>query len=81
MIIVGFSSVELSMSNDENKPESIQSWMTGLTVIVAVIVSYIGFARISVEWTLVIATLVFMGLVAFLWRAGARKQGSGPRGR
>jgi cbb3-type cytochrome oxidase subunit 3 len=69
------------MSNDENKPESTQSWVTGLTVVVAVIVSYIGFARISVEWTLVIATLVFLGLVAFLWRAGARKQGSGRRGR
>ena len=69
------------MSNNNKKPEAIRVWITGLVVIVAVIVSYIGFARVSVEWTLGIAICVFIGLVLFLWRAGIRKQRDGRSGR
>ena len=62
------------MSSNEHQPESARSWLTGLAVVIAVIVSYIGFASVSVEWTLVIASAVFLGLILFLWRTGVRKQ-------
>ena len=57
--------------------ESGRQWVTGLVVIVAVIVSFIGFAHISVIWTLVISSVIFVALVIFLWRAGVRKERSG----
>lgn len=66
--------MERAMSRNDHSPESARSWLTGLVVVVAVIVSYIGFASVSVEWTLAISSAVFVGLVLFLWRAGVRKQ-------
>lgn len=69
------------MSQDGKRPASGGSWLAGLLVMVAVAVSYIGFARVSVEWTLVISTLVLVGLVFFLWRAGVRKERDGRSGR
>lgn len=69
------------MSSNDHQPESARSWLTGLVVIVAIIVSYIGFASVSVEWTLAISTVIFVGLIIFLWRAGVRKQRRGGEGR
>jgi len=54
--------------------ENARQWLTGLIVIVAVVVSYIGFARVSVGWTLIIATTIFVGLIIFLWRVGRKKR-------
>lgn len=62
------------MSHGDQHPNSARSWLTGLFVVIAVVVSYIGFARVSVEWTLVIASTIFFGLILFLWRAGVRKE-------
>lgn len=62
------------MSSNDHHRQSARSWLTGLIVIVAVIVSYIGFASVSVEWTLVIASIVFLALILFLWRTGVRKE-------
>lgn len=58
-----------------------RQWLTGLIVIVAVVVSYVGFARVSVEWTLAVSSAVLAGLVLFLWRAGVRKERSRRDGR
>lgn len=69
------------MPSEKNQSETPRSWVTGLIVMVAVAVSYIGFARVSVEWTLGISTIIFVSLVVFLWRAGSRKQRDGGRGR
>ena len=54
--------------------ESSRSWLSGLIVIVATVVAFIGFARVSVGWTIAVSTLVLIGLVAFLWSAGGGKQ-------
>lgn len=69
------------MSHDGKRSTAAGSWLAGLLVMVAVAVSYIGFARVSVEWTLVISTLILVGLVVFLWRAGVRKERDGGSGR
>ena len=69
------------MSVEHPIRESGRSWLAGVIVMVAVGVAYVGFARVSVGWTLFISSLVVIGLVAFLWRVGARKQGRGGRGR
>lgn len=62
------------MSNQDQHSDSARSWLSGLVVIIATIVAYVGFARVSVEWTLVISSVVLFGLVLFLWRAGVRKE-------
>lgn len=59
-----------------NAPKG-HGWISGLVVMVAVAVAYVGFARVSVGWTLLIATGILIGLVLFLWRVGARKQREG----
>lgn len=51
-----------------------RQWLAGLVVIVATVVSFVGFARVSVGWTLAISTFVLIGLVVFLWSAGGGKQ-------
>ena len=51
-----------------------REWLTGLVVVVAIIVSFIGFARVSVAWTLAIATVIFVALILFLWIAGGKKR-------
>lgn len=65
------------MASNDQQPETARSWLTGLVVVVAVIVSYIGFASISIEWTLIISSTIFVCLILFLWRAGVRKQRGG----
>lgn len=69
------------MSSNDQQPESARSWLTGLVVIVAVIVSYVGFASISIEWTLAVSSVIFVGLILFFWRVGVRKQRSGTKRR
>ena len=59
-----------------NAPKG-HGWISGLIVMVAVAVAYVGFARVSVGWTLLIASGILIGLVLFLWRAGVRKQRGG----
>jgi hypothetical protein len=73
--------MEKAMSHHHPNAPSPSSWLTGLIVILAVIVSYMGFARVSVEWTLGIASVIFVGLIVFLWRAGVRKERNGDGGR
>ncbi len=68
------------MSQDNRQPESIRQWLTGIVVIVAVIVSFVGFARVSVEWTLTIASVVLVLLVLLLWRVGRKKRAGRSRG-
>ena len=59
--------VQYSMSGTKvpiNKPvESSRNWVSGLVVMVAIAVSFVGFARLSVGWTLAISTVVLIGLV------------------
>lgn len=61
-------------------PESARQWLTGLVVVVAVIVSYVGFSRVSVGWTLAVSTVIFLGLIIFLWSAGRKKRAGRDRG-
>ena len=63
-----------AMSSQEKPTETGRQWLPGLVVVVATIVSYVGFARVSVEWTLAISTAVLIGLVVFLWSVGHAKQ-------
>lgn len=61
---------------DQKPPEPRPaSWLTGLIVVLAVVVAYVGFARVSIFWTTAISTVIVVGLVIFLWREGSRKQG------
>lgn len=39
---------------------------------VATAVSFVGFAQISIGWTLIISCVILAGLVAFLWAAGGK---------
>lgn len=54
--------------------ESHRQWLTGLVVTVAIVVSFIGFAHLSVRWTLLVSTVIFVALVAFLWAAGRSRR-------
>lgn len=62
------------MSSKQQQNDATRQWIAGLIVIVATVVSFVGFARISVGWTLAISTLVLIGLVVFLWAAGGGKK-------
>lgn len=62
------------MPPDDRPRESFRDWAMGVIAVVATIVSFVGFARVSVGWTIVISTAVLIGLVIFLWRAGIKKQ-------
>lgn len=62
------------MSPNDRPRESFRDWAMGMIAVVATIVSFVGFARVSVGWTIVISTAVLVGLVVFLWRAGIKKQ-------
>lgn len=64
------------MSHRDNRTGP-PSWATVLAVVIAVAVSYVGFARVSVETTLLVASTIFVGLIVFLWRAGVRKKRDG----
>lgn len=57
-----------------NPPQSGREWVTGLAVLIATIVSCLGFAHISYQWTLVISLTLLTGLVLFFWRVGIRKR-------
>lgn len=62
------------MSQTEKQAESTREWLSGLFVVVATVVAFIGFAFASLKWTLVISSVVLVCLVIFLWLAGVRKQ-------
>lgn len=68
---------ESKIAPSRGKRTDTRRWLTGLVVIVATIVSFIGFARVSVGWTLAISTIVLIALVIFLWSAGGTKQRPG----
>jgi hypothetical protein len=53
--------------------ERSRPWFSGLVVVVATIVSFIGFARVSVGWTLLISSIIFVALAVFLWWAGGQE--------
>lgn len=55
-------------------PKSISNWFAGLVVMVATVVAYVGFARVSVGWTLGISSIIFVALTFFLWRVGVAKE-------
>ena len=57
-------------------PEQVaaRDWLSGMFVIVATIVAFVGFAHLSFVWTLVVSTVVLFGLLYFLWSVGVRKQ-------
>ena len=62
------------MSPEDRQRESFRDWAMGVIAVVATIVSFVGFAFVSLSWTLAISTVVLIGLVLFLWSAGVQKQ-------
>jgi len=64
-----------------NPRQSGREWATGLAVLIATIISCVGFAHISYKWTLVISVTLLTGLVLFFWRVGVRKRRSRHRSR
>lgn len=66
--------MEEAMRRPEDHTPASRQWLSGLVVTVAIVVSYVGFARISVGWTLVLSTLILVGLLFFFWSVGRRKQ-------
>ena len=45
-----------------------------LLVNLLVLISFIVSAQISLRWTLAVSIVLLLGLVCFLWNAGARKK-------
>jgi hypothetical protein len=63
-----------SRLTDKKPPsDNNRQWLSGMIVIVATIVSFVGFARISVGWTLAISSAIFVALAYFLWRVGGEE--------
>lgn len=62
------------MSQPKKQLETTREWLAGVIVVVATIVSFIGFAFASLKWTLIVASLALVVLVGFLWSVGIRKQ-------
>lgn len=54
--------------------EHARQWWMGVIVTVSIVVSFIGFSRVSVGWTIAISTVVLVGLLVFLWAAGGGKK-------
>lgn len=52
--------------------DGFRHWLSGLAVMVATAVSFVGFAHISIGWTLAISSLILVGLIIFLWIAGGK---------
>lgn len=55
-------------------PEHARQWWMGVIVTVLIVVSFIGFSRVSVGWTLAVSTVVLVGLLVFLWAVGGGKE-------
>ncbi|MDR7155358.1 hypothetical protein J2W40_002185 [Sphingobium xenophagum] len=68
-------SVRTDMQPNEDPSGTTRAWLSGLAVVIAVVVSFIGFSRVSIGWTLVVSTAIFLGLITFLWVAGGGKKG------
>ena len=62
------------MSQPGHYQETLREWLSGLIVVVATIVAFVGFAFASLTWTLIIASVVLASLILFLWSVGYRKQ-------
>jgi len=58
------------MSQDEKAGESALS----VLAVAVPTVLFIGFAFISLKWTIVAASVVLLGMLAFLWSVGIRKR-------
>ena len=71
MVIVRFYHMESAVSQPA---ETTKDWLSGLVVVVATVVAFIGFAFASLKWTLVVSSVVLAFLIAFLWSVGYRKQ-------
>ncbi len=56
--------------------ETRREWLSGILVVLATIIAFVGFAFASLKWTLIISSLVLACLVLFLWSVGFRKQRS-----
>lgn len=54
--------------------QTAREWLTGVAVIVATIVSVIGFARLSLGWTLAVSLASLTILLLLFWRTGQRKR-------
>jgi uncharacterized membrane protein len=65
------------MSPRNGPSETTRQWLTGLVVIVATVVAFIGFASASLWWTIAIASFVWAALIVFLYCAGVRKERAG----
>lgn len=64
-----------AMARSRDHTTSTRQWLTGLVLMVAPIVSVVGFSHVSTGWTLGIASAVLIGLVSFFWVVGAGKRG------
>lgn len=78
VVIVRFYHMGPRMSRDRTAAarEATREWIAGLVVVAATVVAFVGFAHASLWWTIAISTLVWIGLILFLWSVG-RKQRSG----
>ena len=62
------------MSQPGQHQETLREWLSGLVVMIATIVAFVGFAFASLTWTLIIASAILVSLILFLWSVGYRKQ-------
>lgn len=73
VVIMRFYHMESAVSQPA---ETTKEWLSGLVVIVATVVAFVGFAFASLKWTLIVSSVVLAFLVVFLWSVGFRKQRS-----
>lgn len=66
--------LEWKMSRKIQPRETARDWLTGVIVMTAVAVSFIGFSTVSVKITILVSTAILVGLVAFFWVIGKRKR-------
>jgi cell division protein FtsW (lipid II flippase) len=62
------------LSRQRPPPETPRELISTFVVIVATVVAFVGFARVSLGWTLAISTLVLIALLYFLYSVGIRKE-------
>lgn len=62
-----------AMGNSRRPKETRRQWVTGVALMVATVISVVGFARISPALTMVIATASLVAILVFLWVVGKRK--------
>lgn len=75
----GVAKLEIRWDSEAMEPrrsDANRAWLSGLAVMIAAAVAYAGFATVSVKWTIIVSTMILVGLVTFLWWAGGGKHGS-----